>query len=46
VFRGKSAADYADNIAAIRVAAGAGRVQNLPDGSGTPTRLRATALIR
>jgi len=46
VFRGSSAADYAANIAAIRAAAGAGRIQNLPDGSGTPRRLRATALIR
>ena len=31
VFRGKSSADYASNIAAIRVAAEAGRVPNLQD---------------
>lgn len=46
VFRGRSSADYAANIAAIRVAAEAGRVRNLQDSSalrmhaGEPARIR------
>jgi ribulose-phosphate 3-epimerase len=46
VFRGKSSADYAANIAAIRGAAEAGRVPKLQDVSGRPARLGETALIR
>jgi len=38
VFRGKSSADYAANIAAIRIAAEAGRVPKLHDNSAQPMR--------
>jgi ribulose-phosphate 3-epimerase len=38
VFRGKGSADYARNIAAIRVAAEAGRVPELQDNSASPLR--------
>jgi ribulose-phosphate 3-epimerase len=38
VFRGKSSADYAANIAAIRIAAEAGRVPNLQVSSALPMR--------
>ncbi|MDA9433887.1 ribulose-phosphate 3-epimerase [Bradyrhizobium sp. CCBAU 51627] len=46
VFRGKSSADYAGNIAAIRVAAEAGRVSKLQDSSARPMRAGERALIR
>nr|WP_271500317.1 ribulose-phosphate 3-epimerase [Bradyrhizobium sp. CCBAU 11357] len=36
VFHGKSAAEYATNIAAIRIAAATGRVPRLQDGSAPP----------
>ena len=46
VFRGKSSADYAGNIAAIRVAAEAGRVSKLQDSSAQPMRAGGRALTR
>lgn len=46
VFRGKSAAEYAANIAAIRVAAETGRVQKLQHSSAPPRRAGESALIR
>lgn len=46
VFRGKSRADYATNIAAIRVAAEAGRVPKLQDNSAVPTRAGEGGRIR
>ena len=46
VFRGKGSADYAANIAAIRVAAEAGRVPKLQDNSVQSMRTGETALIR
>ncbi|GGI26637.1 ribulose-phosphate 3-epimerase [Bradyrhizobium guangdongense] len=46
VFRGKSSADYAGNIAAIRLAAEAGRVSKLQDSSAQPMRAKEHALIR
>lgn len=46
VFRGKSRADYAANIAAIRVAAEAGRVPKLQDNSALPTRAGEGGRIR
>lgn len=46
VFRGKSRADYAANIAAIRVAAEAGRVPKLQDNSAVPTRAGEGGRIR
>lgn len=46
VFRGKSAAEYAANIAAIRVAAETGRVQKLQHSSAPPQRAGESALIR
>ena len=46
VFRGKSSADYAGNIAAIRAAAEAGRVPKLQHGSAQTIRAGETALTR
>lgn len=46
VFRGKSRADYAANIAAIRTAAETGRVPKLQDVSAQPMRAGEGALIR
>lgn len=46
VFRGQSRADYAGNIAAIRVAAEAGRAPNLQDISAQPIRAGESALTR
>lgn len=46
VFRGKSRADYAANIAAIRTAAEAGRVPKVQDISAQPMRAGESALIR
>ncbi|MCS3500666.1 ribulose-phosphate 3-epimerase [Bradyrhizobium japonicum] len=46
VFRGKSSADYAGNIAAIRAAAEAGRVPKLQHGSAQTIRAGETALAR
>jgi ribulose-phosphate 3-epimerase len=46
VFRGKGSADYARNIAAIRVAAEAGRVPELQDNSASPLRASEAARIR
>lgn len=46
VFRGKSCADYAANIAAIRAAAEAGRVPKLQDISSQPMRAGGSALSR
>jgi len=46
VFRGKSSADYAGNIAAIRVAAETGRVSKLQDSSAQPMRAGGRALTR
>lgn len=46
VFRGKSSADYAANIAAIRVAAESGRVPKRQDNSSLPMRVGESALIR
>ncbi|MET3341651.1 pentose-5-phosphate-3-epimerase [Bradyrhizobium japonicum] len=46
VFRGKSSADYAGNIAAIRVAAEAGRVPKLQDISVQPMRAGESARLR
>ncbi|MCP3406239.1 ribulose-phosphate 3-epimerase [Bradyrhizobium sp. CCGB01] len=46
VFRGKSSADYAGNIAAIRAAAEAGRVPKLQHGSAQTMRAGETALVR
>jgi ribulose-phosphate 3-epimerase len=46
VFRGKSSADYAANIAAIRVAAEAGRVPKLQDNSALPMRAGEGVRIR
>ena len=46
VFRGKSSADYAGNIAAIRLAAEAGRVLELQDNSVQPLRASETACLR
>lgn len=46
VFRGNSGADYASNIAAIRIAAEAGRVPKLQDISVQPMRAGEDALVR
>jgi len=46
VFRGKSSADYAANIAAIRVAAEAGRVPKLQDNSAQSMRTGEAARVR
>jgi len=46
VFRGKSSADYAGNIAAIRVAAEAGRVPHLQDSSAQRMRVSDGRHIR
>lgn len=46
VFRGKSSADYAANIAAIRAAAEAGRVPKLHDNSVLPMRAGESARTR
>ena len=46
VFRGKSSADYAGNIAAIRAAAEAGRVPKLQHSSAQTIRAGEPALIR
>ncbi|MEY9128786.1 ribulose-phosphate 3-epimerase [Bradyrhizobium diazoefficiens] len=46
VFRGKSSADYAGNIAAIRVAAEAGRVPKLQDISVQPMRAGESVRVR
>lgn len=46
VFRGKNGAEYAANIAAIRLAAEAARVRNLRDIFGQPLRTRETPRIR
>lgn len=46
VFRGKSRADYAANISAIRAAAEAGGVPKLQDISAQPMRAGEGALIR
>ncbi|WBL80577.1 ribulose-phosphate 3-epimerase [Bradyrhizobium xenonodulans] len=46
VFRGKSTADYADNIAAIRAAAAVGRVPELQHGSAQAMRSSGTARLR
>ena len=46
VFRGKSAAEYAVNIAAIRTAAEAGRVPKLQDGSAQRMRVSDGGRIR
>lgn len=46
VFRGKSSADYAGNIAAIRVAAEAGWVPKLQDISVQPMRAGESARLR
>lgn len=46
VFRGKSAGDYAANIAAIRIAAETGRVPRLQESSSPAARAAESALIR
>ena len=46
VFRGKSSADYAGNIAAIRIAAEAGRVPQSQDNSAQPLRVGESARLR
>jgi ribulose-phosphate 3-epimerase len=46
VFRGDSSADYAGNIAAIRIAAEAGRVRELQDNSAQPARAGEAVRIR
>jgi ribulose-phosphate 3-epimerase len=46
VFRGKGRADYAGNIAAIRVAAEAGRVPDLQNGSAQLRRAGESARLR
>jgi len=46
VFRGRSSTDYAANIAAIRVAAEAGRVPKLHDSSAQPMHAGKPALLR
>ncbi|MCA1425112.1 MULTISPECIES: ribulose-phosphate 3-epimerase [unclassified Bradyrhizobium] len=46
VFRGKSAGEYAANIAAIRIAAETGRVPKLQDSSAPAKRAEESALIR
>jgi ribulose-phosphate 3-epimerase len=46
VFRGKSSADYAGNIAVIRAAAEAGRVPKLQHSSAQTIRAGEPALIR
>lgn len=46
VFRGKGSADYAGNIAAIRVAAEGGRVPGLQHHASQPMRAGESALIR
>lgn len=46
VFRGKSRADFAANIAAIRTAAEAGRVPKVQDISAQPMQAEEGALIR
>ncbi|MGY4502853.1 ribulose-phosphate 3-epimerase [Bradyrhizobium sp. GM24.11] len=46
VFRGGNSADYADNIAAIRVASEAGRVSKLHDSSVLAKRAGESARIR
>lgn len=45
VFRGRNSADYTANIAAIRIAAQAGRVPKLQDSSA-PTRAGESVHIR
>jgi len=46
VFRGKSSADYAGNIAAIRIAAEAGRAPQSQDNSAQPLRVGESARLR
>jgi ribulose-phosphate 3-epimerase len=46
VFRGGNSADYAANIAAIRVAAEGGRVPKLQDHSALPMRAGESMRIR
>lgn len=46
VFRGKNGAEYAANIAGIRLAAEAARIKKLQDISGQPLRTRETSRIR
>jgi ribulose-phosphate 3-epimerase len=46
VFRGGSSADYAGNIAAIRIAAEGGRVPKIQDNSAQAVRVGETARIR
>ncbi|MDN4988547.1 ribulose-phosphate 3-epimerase [Bradyrhizobium arachidis] len=46
VFRGKSSADYAANIAAIRIAAEGGRVPELQDGSTQRVGVGERVLVR
>ncbi|GLR86409.1 ribulose-phosphate 3-epimerase [Bradyrhizobium iriomotense] len=46
VFRGNGSADYANNIAAIRVAAESGRVPKLQYGSASPVRTSESELVR
>ncbi|PDT90575.1 ribulose-phosphate 3-epimerase [Bradyrhizobium sp. Y36] len=46
VFRGKSVADYAANIEAIRIAAETGRVRKRQDSSAQPMRVGEAARIR
>ena len=46
VFRGSSSADYASNIAAIRIAAESGRVTKVQDNSAQSLHAGATAWIR
>jgi ribulose-phosphate 3-epimerase len=46
VFRGNSSADYAGNIAAIRIAAEAGRVPKMQNNSAQPVRAGEAARIR
>ena len=46
VFRGNSRADYAANVAAIRVAAEAGRVPKLHDSSARPVPAGERVLVR
>ncbi|SDI65724.1 ribulose-5-phosphate 3-epimerase [Bradyrhizobium sp. Rc2d] len=46
VFRGKSAAEYAANIAAIRTAAEAGQVPKKKDNAARPLRVGESARIR
>ena len=46
VFRGGTSADYAGNIAAIRIAAESGRAPKIRDNSAQPVRVGETARIR